>query len=370
MPLASEESCSDFALVVLSGLKADEYNGCIAQVLQLNDPIPGRIPVFPFLKRRKILVKLENVSPADLQQALEDICLSLANDELGMTLKDLGAHRSFYEPDRSQPSIVMQGKMPLFGKFLDADGYANSRRQGLAADCTATAMFFRIAVRLYGLPALPHYFWFSDCETREEDELAACVPPSQKFVTMCSLRRLKDAARSFFSESRRFGLVVSHSEGITDLSHSRKAEPFDGHYLTVLQVGDKFRIVHSFGLRPPPTLFSLADWLTSLQPEWLSAAEMMQEWELWETACTSPNPAAAAKGATKFFKKPFVARADVSIASEIEGYDLRPEADMTFMCLSDLDPFRLIKVMQTMLAEMNDARQKVLGNESIGKPSS
>jgi hypothetical protein len=62
--------------------------------LQVPDQVPGRTPVFVFRKRRKILVKPENLSVASIQEAFEEVCKSLACDELAMTLKDLATHRS------------------------------------------------------------------------------------------------------------------------------------------------------------------------------------------------------------------------------------------------------------------------------------
>ena len=49
-------------VVALHGMNAIEYNGFVGQVLQVPDQVPGRTPVFVFRKRRKILVKPENLS--------------------------------------------------------------------------------------------------------------------------------------------------------------------------------------------------------------------------------------------------------------------------------------------------------------------
>ena len=81
-------------VVALHGMNAIEYNGFVGQVLQVPDQVPGRTPVFVFRKRRKILVKPENLSVASIQEAFEEVCKSLACDELAMTLKDLATHRS------------------------------------------------------------------------------------------------------------------------------------------------------------------------------------------------------------------------------------------------------------------------------------
>ena len=62
----------------------------------------------------------------------------------------------------------------------------------------------------------------------------------------------------------------------------------------------------------------------------------------------------------KFFRKPFQTRVEAPFMHRIPGYALRPGADISLMCLTDLDPCRFLAVLQTMLVEMNTARENVM----------
>ena len=89
--------------------------------------------------------------------------------------------------------------------------------------------FYRIAGRLYGIPASPQIL-LPNCEEYLPEEPAA--PPVR--VIMSFWCHYKDC---WEWPSRPFGLLVNHSEGLKDLDHCQEVDPFHGHYLTVLQVG-------------------------------------------------------------------------------------------------------------------------------------
>ena len=66
----------------------------------------------------------------------------------------------------------------------------------------------------------------------------------------------------------------------------------------------------------------------------------------------------AAEAATQFFRKPFKTKVEAPFRSKIDDYDLRPDADLSLLCLADLDPHRFLKTVQTMLVEMDAPKEK------------
>lgn len=335
-------------LVTLQGLRATEYNGCVARVLEPETAgDTDRVPVFVYRHRKGIKVRSEHLAAGSLEDALEAVCHALAADELPLTLKDLATHRDFYEPGGpGEPSIVMgPSQLPPFSSFLAPQEYRTRLAAGEAADCTSVAMVFRLAVRMCGIPQLSHLFWFPDIEDCNDVELRMQSETTGGLARLVRLEELRAEVDAFFRTPRPLGLLVSHSEGLTDLDHGcNHAEPFHGHYLTVLQVGSHFRVVHAFGLKPPPTLISLGSWLKELQPDWLDVEGMCREWNAWMIACTAPYPEMAAQAASAFFRKPFKA---------LQPNTSRADCDISAMILTDLNPESFLCSLEEMLRGMH-----------------
>ena len=75
-----------------SNLSPSRYNGCIARILKQN-PAQDRAPVFVYMFWKGILVQPKHLEEANLQDAFEAVCHSLANDELPLMFKDLVSQR-------------------------------------------------------------------------------------------------------------------------------------------------------------------------------------------------------------------------------------------------------------------------------------
>lgn len=331
--------------VHLQGLRNQEYNGCIARVVD-DETGTERLAVYVYKHRKAIQVFPERTEPASTWQLFDGALMSLAEDELPLMFKDAWKDKD--------PPLIWTTK-----GFLDVEVYRKSRAAGLQADSFSVTNVLRLVLRLTGLPSLPAIVWNPELEKLSEVEFAekqfTCggVEP----MRMDDLRKRVD---EFFSKPRPFGALLSYSEAPADLNFGLPAKAAfqqeRGHCLTWLQVGPRFRLVHSCGSggSSSAVVFSLKTWLESIDHKWMSIAEAKRTFGAWIRACTEETAKSAAQNAATLFRR----------KCEPRDKDApRPLREICLTIIEDTSPCAYLTAFENVLSHMMTALEEKASSE-------
>ena len=250
--------------------------------------------------------------------------------------------------------------LPPFKDFLTPENYITDFAEGAKADCTTVSMVFRLAARLCDLPQLSSLHWLPQIDDLTDDQFLTFCRKMPSNITAVRMEEVLELVSAFFAAGLRFGMLTSHSASpwYLDARPGQRTQP-GGHWLTILQVEGRFRLVHAFAVRPLPVLFSLEDWLVDLQPEWLDSPGIWQEWTQWMRVCAEPTTEEASNAATALFRKRFHVRQFSSMNPEPDMTNQKPDPDMSVTIIQNIEHIKFLQTFEVMLSEMHEASSHV-----------
>lgn len=319
--------------VRLQGLKAENYNGCVARVLE-DDTDSERLAVFVYKHRKAIQVFPERIVAVSPWNLFDAALVALAQDELPLMLKDAWKDKD--------PPVIWSTK-----GFLDAQGYREKCASKMQADSFSVCNVLRLVLRLTGLPALPAIMWCPELEKLSDAELAEKQFTSGG-VEPLKMNEIRLRVDEFFSKPRPFGILMSYSEAPADINFGLPVKGAKrGHCLTILQVGPRFRLVHSCGSGGPgpssAAVFSLKEWLESIDDKWMSIAEAKRIFGAWIRCCTVETATSAAQNAAILFRRKCKPR-DESAS--------RPLREICVTMILDTSPSAFLNALENVLSHM------------------